>query len=155
MKAQKLDIRDLRESMKLKSTSKNEILEKNQTSDYVQELPIEKLINKLCQIASLINRFTYYWNTITFFRFCKAICFILYGFYELRISNVVNKEVEWLRIILLYFGGIGQIFWRCLEYIKGRVFITTLYLTYGIYLLSYFCAKKSESLKDDLENFGK
>ena len=70
----------------------------------------------------------------------------------MNIFKEVDKEVEFLRIILLLFGGVGQIITGCLEYIKGRTFSTTLYLTYGIYFLSYFYAKKSDHLI--IENSG-
>ena len=62
----------------------------------------------------------------------------MYGFYECKVHKTGDK---YLYIIVLLFGGIGEIITGLLEYIKGRTFPSNLYLIYGIYFICFFMVK--------------
>ena len=100
--------------------------------------PVEKLIHKFGQTALIINRLDYYANAIPLGAICNSLSFVLFGFKE---AKILNDDSDLLFLILLIFGGIGQIFTGFLEYLKGRTFICTLYMTYGIYFLSFYYVK--------------
>ena len=129
----------LSESTKLREPPKNEKEKLNENNQNTSETePIEKLVQKMGETVIIVNRLDFFANTITLGAFCNAIAFVLYGFCE---SKVVTKNENFLFIILLLFGGIGQIVTGCLEYIKGRTFTTTLYITYGLFFISFFILK--------------
>ena len=135
------------ESSKPRQIPKNEELQNinnpplEKKNEEIEAEPEEKLILKFGQTPLLINRLDYYANAIPLGAICNAISFILYGFYEAK----VLKEFNSLQILLI-FGGIGQVVTGVLEYIKGRSFICTLYMTYGLYFISFFCIR---NLMDD------
>lgn len=96
---------------------------------------IKKLIEKLGITALVVNRLDYYANAIPLGAFCNAIAFILYGFQRCKVLNT-NDTFLWGLIFL--FGGIGQVTAGFFEFLKGRSFPSTVYLTYGFYCLSHF-----------------
>ena len=96
---------------------------------------IDNLLNKLENSPLLVNRLYYYGNSIPLGAFCFGVSFILYGFFE---SKVFSKPDQFTFIILLLFGGIGQITAGFFEYIKSRSYPTVVYLLYGLYFISFF-----------------
>jgi succinate-acetate transporter protein len=96
---------------------------------------IEKLTQKLGNTIITVNRLDYYGNSIPLGSFCHAVAFILCGFNRCHVFS--NKD-SFLWGVILLFGGIGQITAGFLEYIKGRIFTSTLYSLYGFYCLSYY-----------------
>ncbi len=96
---------------------------------------IKRLVQKFGYTAVIVNRLDYYANAIPLGAFCNAIAFILYGFHR---CNVFSTNDTFLWGIILLFGGIGQATAGFLEFLKGRSFPATLYLTYGFYCLSHY-----------------
>ena len=132
---------ELSESMKLREQTKNEKEKLKETiQENTEKEPVEKLVQKMGETVILVNRLDFYANSITLGAFCNAVAFILNGFVE---AKVLESE-HYLLIILFLFGGVGQVITGCLEYIKGRTFSTTLYLTYGLYFISYYVLNKNE-----------
>lgn len=118
-------------------TEEVRIIEKNNTEGNI-DLGIEeikRLTNRLGYTVMMVNRLDYYGNAIPLGAFCNAIAFILYGFHRTKVFE--NKDTFLWGVILL-FGGIGQVTAGFLEFIKGRTFTTTLYLSYGFYCLSHY-----------------
>jgi succinate-acetate transporter protein len=83
----------------------------------------------------IVNRLDYYANAIPLGAFCCSIAFILYGFQR---CGAFNTYDTFLWGVVLLFGGIGQITAGLFEFLKGRSFPSTLYLTYGFYCLTHF-----------------
>ena len=83
----------------------------------------------------IVNRLDYYGNSIPLGAFCNAISFILYGFQR---ANVFRSKDSFLMGIILLYGGLGQATAGLLEFLKGRTFTSTLYISYGFYCLSHF-----------------
>ena len=77
----------------------------------------------------------YYGNSIPLGAFCFAVSFVLYGFYECK---VFSRPDTFTLLVLLLFGGIGQITAGIFEFIKSRTFPTVVYLLYGLYFISFF-----------------
>lgn len=96
---------------------------------------MDTLLTKIQHTALEINQLDYYANTVPLGSFCFAISFILYGFYE---CGVHKKEDAFLYTTILLFGGVGQATAGIFEYIKGRTFLCSLYLAYGLFFLSFF-----------------
>lgn len=96
---------------------------------------IKRLVHKFGYTAIIVNRLDYYANAIPLGAFCNAISFILYGFYR---CGVFQKGDSFLWGLILLFGGVGQATAGFFEFLKGRSFPATLYLTYGFYCLSHF-----------------
>ena len=96
---------------------------------------IRYLCNKFGYTGIIVNRLDYYANAIPLGAFCNSIAFILYGF---KRSGVFESYDTFLWGVILLFGGIGQITVGLFEFLKGRSFPTTLYLTYGFYCLTHF-----------------
>ena len=92
-------------------------------------------IYKLENTPLIVNRLDYYANAIPLGAFCFSVSFILFGFIECEIFK--NYDV-FTFIIILLFGGIGQITAGIFEFIKSRTFPTTVYLLYGLYFISFF-----------------
>ena len=135
----------------LKNEEKPKIEEKPNTNIINQEVPLfddinDNLLYNLSKYTLLVNKLDNYANGIPLGAFCYSISFILYGFYE---SKINKKEDNFLKIILLLFGGIGQIISGIFEYIKGRTFPSNLYLIYGTYFFSFYLAKNSSFFKDE------
>ena len=128
--------KELNESAKLRQ--QNNQIQENNAEDPEAE-PVEKLIHKFGQTALLVNRLDYYANAIPLGAICNAIAFVLLGFHD---AKVVKGDFE-LTYILLIFGGFGQVLTGILEYLKGRTFICTLYMTYGFYFVSFYYFVKS------------
>ena len=99
------------------------------------EDPSDNLLYRINNYALLVNKLDYYGNAIPLGAFCYAISFILYGFLECKVHK---KEDKFLYLILLLFGGFGQIIAGLLEYIKGRTFPSNLYLIFGIYFICFY-----------------
>lgn len=97
---------------------------------------IRYLCLKFGYTGIIVNRLDYYANAIPLGAFCNSIAFILYGFHR---CGVFEADTFLWGVILL-FGGIGQITAGLFEFLKGRSFPTTLYLTYGFYCLSHYAA---------------
>ena len=118
-------------------TEEVRIIEKNNTQDNI-DLGIEeikRLTHRLGYTVIMVNRLDYYGNAIPLGAFCNAIAFILYGFHR---TKVFENTDTFLWGIILLFGGLGQVTAGLLEFIKGRTFTTTLYLSYGFYCLSHY-----------------
>ena len=96
---------------------------------------IKQLVQKCGYTAIIVNRLDYYGNAIPIGAFCNAIAFILYGFHR---CSVFSTNDTFLWGLILLFGGIGQATAGFLEFLKGRSFPTTLYLTYGFYCLAHY-----------------
>ena len=102
------------------------------------EDPSDNLLYKINNYALLVNKLDYYGNSIPLGAFCYAISFILYGFLECKVHK---KEDRFLYLIILLFGGFGQLIAGILEYIKGRTFTSNLYLIFGIYFICFYYVK--------------
>ena len=109
---------------------------------------ISTFLNKLEHSSLLVNRLDYYGNSIPLGAFCFAVSFILIGFSESRIKVFKNLD-KFTYLVLLFFGGIGQITAGIFEYIKSRTFPTVVYILYGLYFLSFFFGKNSGILQND------
>ena len=115
---------------------------------------ISTFLNKLEHSSLLVNRLDYYGNSIPLGAFCFAVSFILIGFSESRIK-VFKEPDKFTYLVLLFFGGIGQITAGIFEYIKSRTFPTVVYILYGLYFLSFFFGKNSKifEINDSLKIF--
>jgi succinate-acetate transporter protein len=102
---------------------------------------IEYLFNKIQNSLIIVNRLDYYGNSIPLGAFCYGISFIIFGFYE---STIYSTPDKFTYLVLLFFGGLGQLTAGIFEYIKSRTFPCALYFIYGLYCLSFFLAKYSE-----------
>ena len=96
---------------------------------------IKRLIQKFGYTAIIVNRLDYYGNAIPLGAFCNCIAFVLYGFHR---AGVYSTNDTFLWGLILLFGGIGQVTAGLFEFLKGRSFPATLYLTYGFYCLSHY-----------------
>lgn len=101
------------------------------------EDPADNLLYNINYHTLLVNKLDFYGNSIPLGAFCFAISSIMYGFYE---CNVHNGD-KFLYIIILLFGGFGQVTAGIFEYIKSRTFPSHLYLLYGIYYICLFVIK--------------
>lgn len=111
------------------------------SNEPIFEDPSDNLLYKINNYALLVNKLDYSGNAIPLGAFCYAISFILFGFFECKVHK---KEDRFLYLILLLFGGFGQIIAGLLEYIKGRTFPSNLYLIFGIYFIcSYYFNKEN------------
>ena len=97
----------------------------------------DNLLYKLNNYALLVNKLDYYGNAIPLGAFCYAISFIMYGFFNCKVHNKENQD-SFFYIIILLFGGFGQILAGLLEYIKGRTFPSNLYIIFGIYFICLY-----------------
>ena len=100
-------------------------LSKGEDHNKILDNQIEYLLNKLKEQPIIVNRLDYYGNTIPLGAFCYAVSFILLGFYE---TKIFEKPDKFTYLVLLFFGGLGQITAGMLEYIKSRTFPTIVYL---------------------------
>lgn len=105
---------------------------------------IDEILYKINHYALLVNKLDYYGNSIPLGSFCFAISFIINGFFE---CEVYKNPDKFLSIILLLFGGIGQVIAGILEYIKGRTFPANFYLIYGIYFVSLYIMQYTSEKK--------
>ena len=96
---------------------------------------VDEFINKIENYPIIVNRLDYYGNTIPLGAFCFAVPFILYGFSD---CDILGKPDTFTFLVLLLFGGLGQITAGIFEYIKSRTFPTACYLLYGLYFISFF-----------------
>lgn len=110
-------------------------LSKNDNYSKPLDNQIDYLLNKFQEQPIIVTRLDYYGNAIPLGAFCYAVSFILYGFYETKIFKEIDKLIY---LVLLFFGGLGQITAGMFEYIKSRTFPSVLYLLYGIYFISFF-----------------
>ena len=110
------------EKQPLKSRNKYNY-ERNQIFDE----QIDSLLNKIEKTPFIVNRLDYYGNSIPLGAFCFAVSFVLYGFYECK---VFAQPDTFTFLVLLLFGGIGQITAGIFEFIKSRTFPTVVYLLY-------------------------
>ena len=109
--------------------------EKNINNLPILESNLDQFFYDIKNYSLLVNKLDTYANSIPLGSFCFAISFILIGFKDCK----VNKNAdEFFYYIILLFGSIGQLIAGIFEYIKGRTFVSNLYLLYGIYFLSYF-----------------
>ena len=112
-----------------------EHLKEKKIKNFIIDDQIDSLLTKLENSSLLINRLDYYGNTIPLGAFCFAISFILFGFIE---SEILDEANTFAYLVILLFGGLGQITAGILEYIKSRTFPTVCYLLYGLYFISFF-----------------
>ena len=96
---------------------------------------IEYLFNKIQNSLIIVNRLDYYGNSIPLGAFCYGISFIIFGFYE---STIYSTPDKFTYLVLLFFGGLGQLTAGIFEYLKSRTFPTILYLLYGFYFFTFF-----------------
>lgn len=122
--------------------------EKNRLSGNQIDFLFDKLQNK----PIIVKRLDYYGNSIPLGAFCYAVPFILYGFYE---TDILKKPDKFTYLVLLFFGGLGQITAGLFEYIKSRTFPTIVYLLYGIYFISFFLLNHKYSLDDKFDDYKK
>ena len=122
-----------------KNDSKNQ-LKTNENKQEDSDNKTDYILSKLQHTNLVVNQLDYYANSIPLGSFCFAISFILNGLFECQIHR---KDDQLLYLTIFMFGGVGQITTGILEYIKSRTFPSALYLTYGLYFLSYFFAKLS------------
>ena len=94
-----------------------------------------RIFDKLGRSALIVNKLDYYANAIPIGAFCNALAFITYGFYRCRVYDT-NETFLWA--VMFTFGAIGQLTAGFLEWIKGRTFPATLYLTLGAYCLTHY-----------------
>lgn len=95
----------------------------------------ERFFGRLGHDIFRVGRLDYFGNAIPLGAFCFAITFITYGFYRCKVYKV-NDTFLWA--VILIFGGLGQVTAGFLEFLKGRVFPTALYLTMGFYCLTHY-----------------
>ena len=105
--------------------------------------PSDNLLYKINNYALLVNKLDYYGNAIPLGAFCYAISFILYGFLECKVHK---KTDAFFDLIILLFGGFGQLIAGFLEYIKGRTFPSNLYLIFGIYFICFYYLNHREEI---------
>ena len=120
------------------NTSEEKKLKEDYTPTQLYDPSIEsikRLVQKFGFTAIIVNRLDYYANGIPLGAFCNCIAFVLYGFHR---AGVYSTNDTFLWGLILLFGGIGQITAGLFEFLKGRSFPTTLYLTYGFYCLSHY-----------------
>ena len=137
---------------KLKSKSSQE--KNNANKIPFLEDQLDQVLYNIKNYSLLVNKLDTYGNSIPLGSFCFAISFILIGFKESK----VNKEVdEFFYFIIFIFGFIGQLIAGLFEYIKGRTFVSNLYLLYGLYFLSYVYffdyAKEKNFLQEEIKPF--
>lgn len=131
---------ELSEEMKLRETGEKGIGKKDfQTLEYPD--PFISVFSRLERTALTVNKLDYYGNVIPFGAFCNAVALVLFGF---SLCGVHGGQDYFLWSVMLFFGAIGQITAGLLEFIKGRTYPSTLYLTYGLYCLSHFLLRKSD-----------
>ena len=133
---------------KSSENDETKILKDSRNNKLFSDEQLDNLLNKLENTPLLVNRLDYYGNSIPLGAFCFGISFILYGFFECKIFS---KPDQFTFIILLLFGGIGQITAGCFEFIKSRSYPTVVYLLYGLYFISFFLCYYFE---DDIFNIG-
>ena len=104
----------------------------------VFEDPLDNILYNINRYVLLVNKLDHYGNSIPLGSFCFGISFIIIGLFDCHAHKNPDK---FLHIILLLFGGCGQVIAGILEYIKGRSFSSNLYLIYGIYFISQFLLK--------------
>ena len=121
-------------------------LSKNDNYSKPLDNQIDYLLNKFQEQPIIVTRLDYYGNAIPLGAFCYAVSFILYGFYETKIFKEIDRLIY---LVMLFFGGLGQITSGMFEYIKSRTFPTILYLLYGIYFISFFFFKYKYSEESD------
>ena len=92
-------------------------------------------LRKIKASPVIANRLDYYPNSIPLGSFCFGVSFVLFGFYECKIHK---EKDNLLYIVILLFGCIGQLTAGIFEFIKSRVYPATLYITYGLYCLSFY-----------------
>ena len=80
------------------------------------------------------HRLDYFPNSIPLGSFCFAVSFILYGFHECKVHKEADKL---LKLAIFFLGGIGQLTAGIFEFIKSRTYPATIYITYGLYFLSF------------------
>lgn len=107
------------------------------------------LLYNINSYALLVNKLDTYGNSIPLGAFCYALSFIMYGFFECKVHK---KKDKFLDMILLLFGGCGQVISGILEYIKGRTYPSNLYLLYGIYFISFYFATEYFDEIGDVKN---
>lgn len=120
---------------KLKPKSFQEKNNDNKTP--ILEDQIDQVLYDIKNYSLLVNKLDTYGNSIPLGSFCFAISFILIGFKESKV-NKVEEDDYFFYLIILIFGCIGQLIAGLFEYIKGRTFVSNLYLLYGLYFLCYF-----------------
>lgn len=113
-------------------------LNTNENKQDNSENKADYILSKIQHTNLVVNQLDYYANSIPLGSFCFAISFILNGLFECKIHK---KDDQLLYLTIFIFGGVGQITTGILEYIKSRTFPSALYLTYGLFFLSYFFAK--------------
>ena len=114
--------------------------DKNESEPQDNQL-LSDFLNRIKNTPAIINRLDYYPNSIPLGSFCFAVSFILYGFHE---AKVHKAEDNFLYLIIFLFGGIGQLTAGIFEFIKSRTYVATLYITYSLYFLSFYFAKKND-----------
>ena len=108
-------------------------------------------LRKIKASPVIANRLDYYPNSIPLGSFCFGVSFILFGFYECKIHK---EKDNLLYIVILLFGGIGQLTAGIFEFIKARVYPATLYITYGLYCLSFYLGNIFNEKYPDQKFFG-
>ena len=96
---------------------------------------LQRFFDKLAHDMLVCNRLDFYGNAIPLGSFCFAIKFIVYGFWRCKVY-CVNDTFLWA--VVLLFGGVGQLTAGFMEYIKGRIFPTVVYTTFGFYCISHY-----------------
>ena len=134
------------EKQPLKSRNKN-----NYERQQVFDEQLGNLLYKIEKTPFIVNRLDYYGNSIPLGAFCFAVSFVLYGFYECK---VFSRPDTFTLLVLLLFGGIGQITAGIFEFIKSRTFPTILYLLYGFYFMTYFLLNNYSS-NENLNDYNK
>ena len=119
--------------------------------DKVKDEQFEYLLKKLQNNPIVVTRLDYYGNAIPLGAFCYGISFVLLGFFE---TKIYDQPDNFINLVLLYFGGLGQITAGIFEYIKSRTFLTILYLLYGFYFMTYFLLNNYSS-NENLNDYNK
>lgn len=134
---------------------KSSLANKNDYANKLNELQdnqLEYLFDRLQSFPISVHRLDFFSNSIPLGAFCYAISFILMGFYE---SKIFNKPDLFVYLVLLFFGGIGQVTAGLFEYIKSRTFPTVVYLLYGVYFITYFLFNNKYSKNDQFDDLKK
>ena len=158
---------EIEESKKKKSQNQNEKIEgtlkqqkstpnkkKEQLSGIIPnkkitpifEDPFDNILYNINRYTLLVNKIDQYGNSIPLGAFCFGISFIMIGLFDCQAHKNPDK---FLYLILLLFGGYGQVIAGVLEYIKGRSFSSNLYLIYGIYFISLYIMEQTTDKKYD------